>query len=90
MPDWLTSGSLPVILVIVVGMILIYAWVNWRLKIVQRNLHELGRSYYDKEKILIDDLKAGRITRGEYRRKHERLVSDMREESRKLTDGPPT
>jgi uncharacterized membrane protein len=89
MPDWLTSGSLSVILVIVVGLVLIYAWVNWRMKVVQRNLHKLGRSYYEKEKILIDDMKAGRITRDQYRKKHERLVSEMREDSRRITDGPP-
>jgi hypothetical protein len=90
MPEWLTSGSLPVILVIIVGFVLIYAWVNWRMKIMQRNLQKLGRSYYEKEKVIIDEMKAGRITRGEYRKKHERLVGEMREESRKLTDGPPT
>ena len=89
MPDWLTTGSLPVILVIVVGIVLIYVWVSLRMKMVQRDLHKLGQSYYDKEKVLIDDLKSGRLTRSEYRKKHERLVSEMRDESRKITDGPP-
>jgi len=75
--------------VIVVGLVLIYLWVNYRMKHIQRDLHALGKSYYEKERIIIDNLKAGRITEGEYRREHDKLVSKMREESRRLTDGPP-
>jgi hypothetical protein len=89
MPSWLTTGSAPVILAIVVGLVIIYFWVNYRLKRVQRELHTLGRSYYEKEQAILDDLKAGRITDSEYRKAHGRLVQQMREESRKITDGPP-
>ena len=89
LPSWLTSGSVPVILVIVVGLILIGLWINYRLNRVQRELHDLGKSYYEKEKMILEDFKAGRITEGDYRREHERLVREMREESRRLTDGPP-
>ena len=87
--SWLTSGSLPVILAIFVGLALIYIWVNYRMKRVQRDLHDLGRAYYEKEKIILDDLKAGRLTGSEYRREYKRLVDEMRRESRRMTDGPP-
>ncbi len=89
LPSWLTSGSVPVILAIVVGLVLIYIWVGWRMKHVRKDLHNLGRSYYEKEKVILNDLKAGRLTPGEYRKEHRRLVDEMRRESRRLTDGPP-
>jgi len=89
MPSWLTSGSLPIILVIIVGLIIIYIWINFRMKRIQRDLHDLGHSYYEREKVILDDLKAGRLTRGEYDREHKKLVSEMRRDSRRRTDGPP-
>jgi len=89
MPSWLTTGSIPVILAIVVGLVIIYLWVNFRLNRIQSDLHELGQSYYKKEQVILDDLKSGRLTQSEYRKEHQKLVSRMREESRKLTDGPP-
>jgi uncharacterized membrane protein len=85
--EWLTQGPVPVILIIVVGIVLLGAYINYHLNRVQRDLHELGKGYYEQEKILYDDLKAGRITRSEYRRKHEHLVNSMREDSRKISDG---
>jgi len=89
LPSWMTSGSLPVILLIIVGFILIGVYINFRLKRIQSNLHELGKSYYGKERVLLDDLQSGRISRRDYRREHERLVRDMRSESRKISDGLP-
>jgi hypothetical protein len=89
LPSWLTTGWVPVVGVIAIGIVIIYFWIDFRLKRIQRELHTLGRSYYDREKIIIDDLKAGRITQGEYRKKHSELVNEMRRESRKITEGPP-
>lgn len=89
LPSWLTSGWVPVVGVIVIGIVIIYFWLDFRLKRIQRDLHELGRSYYDRERVILDDLKAGRITQGEYRKKHNELVNEMRRESRKMTEGPP-
>jgi hypothetical protein len=64
-------------------------WINARLNRIQRDLHKLGHMYYQKEQELQDDLKAGRIGDGEYRKRHEALVREMREDSRRMTDGPP-
>lgn len=87
-PEWLTRGPVPVYLIIIVGIVLLFAYINYHLKHVQRNLHELGKGYYEQERLLFNDFKSGKMTRSEYRRQHERLVDSMREESRKLTDGP--
>jgi hypothetical protein len=89
LPDWLTSGPIPVILFILIGIILFLLYLNYRLKKVQRDLHTLGKSYYEKEKGLQDRFKSGLMTEREYRREHERLLSEMREDSRRMTDGPP-
>jgi len=86
-PPWLTSGPIPAILAILLGLVVLGAWVNFRLKRVQRDLHELGHAYYEKERIIYNDYKSGRFTEKEYRRKHEDLLGQMREESRKMTDG---
>ena len=86
LPAWLMHGPLPVILIIISGIILLGVYINYYLKRVQRDLSELGKGYYEEERILFNDFKAGRMTRSEYRRKHERLIDSMREESRKITD----
>ncbi len=89
LPTWLYSGPVPVILLIATGIVLIFVWLNFRLNRIQRDLHVLGKSYYEKDRSLIDNFKAGLITEKEYRREHERLVREMREDSRRMTDGPP-
>ncbi len=80
------DGSLQVILAVIAGIVLIGFWVNYRLKRVQRDLRNLGEGYYEQERVIMDRFKSGSMTRDEYEREHERLVSEMREESRKLTD----
>ncbi len=87
-PDWLTQGPVPVIMAIAFGVIVLLVYAHFHIKRVQRNLHELGKGYYEKERVIFNDFKAGLLTRNEYRRKHEQLVNSMREESRKFTDGP--
>ncbi len=87
-PAWLTHGPLPVFLIVLVVLVLLYLWVNYRLKRVQRQLHELGESYFEKERVILNDYKSGRITHSEYRKKHIELVDGMRSDSRKITDGP--
>jgi len=86
LPDWLTSGPVPVILLIIVGVILTGVWVNYRMKGVQSKLGELGQEYYRKEEVLLDDLKSGRLRQSDYKKEHDRLVGEMREDSRKITD----
>jgi hypothetical protein len=85
-PAWLTHGPMPVILIILIGIALLGVYINYYLNRVQRNLTELGKGYAEQERILFNDFKSGRITRSEYRRKHDQLVDSMREESRKFTD----
>ena len=86
LPSWLTSGPLPVILLIIAALVIRGFWVDYRMKKVQKHLGELGQEYYHKEQVLLDELKAGRITRSEYRTRHDRLVNEMRVDSRKFTD----
>ncbi|HDS30669.1 MAG TPA: hypothetical protein ENN67_06465 [Firmicutes bacterium] len=88
-PSWLASGPVPVILAIVVAIVVILLYVNYKIKAIQKNLHSLGKSYYEKEKIIIDRYKSGLMTDKEYRHEHERLLREMREDSRRITDGPP-
>ncbi|MCX6645185.1 MAG: hypothetical protein NTY09_02330 [bacterium] len=78
---------MPVILVIVIGIVLLGVYINYYLNRVQRGLQELGKGYREQERVLFNDFKSGRITRSEYRRRHEQFVNSMREESRKFTDG---
>ena len=75
-----------IILLICAGLVILGIWVNFRLKRVEKEMGQLGRSYYKKEEVLLNDFKSGRIRRSEYRREHERLVREMREDSRKITD----
>ncbi len=89
LPSWLGSGPLPVILVIVIGIALLLVYINFRLNRIQRDLHGLGKSYYEKEKAIHDRFKAGLLTEKEYRREHERFLREMRDDSRRITDGPP-
>ena len=70
LPDWLTSGSIPVILVIIIGILLIGVWVNYRMKGVQSKLGELGQEYYAKEEVLLNDLRSGRIRQSDYKKEH--------------------
>ena len=75
-----------IIIFICAGLVILGLWVNMRLKRVEKEMGKLGRSYYKKEEELLNDFKSGRIRRSEYRREHERLVREMREDSRKFTD----
>jgi len=75
-----------IILLICAGLVILGMWVNFRLKRVEKQMGNLGQSYYKKEEVLLNDFKSGRIRRSEYRREHERLVREMREDSRKITD----
>jgi hypothetical protein len=86
LPDWLTSGPWPVILAIAVLIFIVGFWINNRLNRVQRKLHELGKGYYQREEQIQNDYKSGLISEKEYRKRHDRLVQEMREESRKMTD----
>ena len=89
LPSWLVYGPIPVILIIIIGFVLLLVYINYRLKRIQRDLHVLGKSYYEKEKELQDRYKAGLMTEKEYRREHERFLREMRDDSRRITDGPP-
>jgi len=75
-----------IIICVLAGIFLLGLWIQFRLKRVEKNLRELGQSYYKKEEVLLDDLKSGRIRQSDYRREHARLVRAMREDSRKFTD----
>ena len=78
--------SSAIIIFICIGLVIFGLWVNFRLKRVEKQMGKLGRSYYKKEEDLLNDFKSGRIRRSEYRREHERLIREMREDSRKFTD----
>jgi len=88
-PKLFESGPLLIILLIVIVLIVIYIWINYRIKRVQRGLHDLGKSYYEKERELEVKYKSGLLTEKEYRLQHEDLLRNMRYDSRKMTDGPP-
>ncbi|HEX9745413.1 MAG TPA: hypothetical protein VGB30_08290 [bacterium] len=66
--------------------LIISVFVNWKINRVQNQLRELGKDYYEREKLIVDKYKSGKLTEYEYRREHNRLVSEMKEESRKFTD----
>ncbi|MFH1675431.1 MAG: hypothetical protein ABIC40_00295 [bacterium] len=89
LPKILQSGPLPIILLIIIILVLIYIWINYRMKKIQRDLHVLGQSFYEKERELHIRYKSGLLTEKEYRLKHQDLLRDMRNNSRKMTDGPP-
>lgn len=86
LPEWLISGPVIWILLAILLISILMLWINFHLKRIQKNLHELGKSYYKKEQEILGELKAGLISEEEYRKRHERLLSEMREESRRLTD----
>jgi len=65
MPTWLTSGPLPIILTIVLGIVLLGILINIRMKTIQRNLRAIGRAYYEKDKEVEEEYKAGLIDYGE-------------------------
>jgi hypothetical protein len=89
LPSWLKSGPVPIIIIVVLGLLIIGAWVNNRLNRVQKKLHDLGQSYYAREMRLQNDFKSGLMSENEYRKKHDRMVQEMREDSRRIADGPP-
>ena len=88
LPSWLTSGPIPIILIIAAALAILGVWVNAHLNRIQRRLHSLGKGYYKKEEQVLNDYKSGLIDEREYRRRHERLVQEMREDSRRMIDGP--
>lgn len=80
-------GTLPIVLLgIAIVVLIISVFVNWKINRVQNQLRELGKDYYEREKLIVDKYKSGKLTEYEYRREHNRLVSEMKEESRKFTD----
>ena len=87
-PSWLMSGPVPIILIVIIGLVLIGFYVNSYLKRIQKNLHELGKGFYEREIELQGQFKAGLISESEYRKRHDGMVREMREESRRMTDGP--
>jgi hypothetical protein len=87
--DQLASSPYLTATIVLLGIVLIGLWVNYRLTRVQKELHELGKGYYAKERDLENELKAGIINEGVYRKRHEQLLREMREESRRIADGPP-
>jgi len=88
-PHPLIAGFWTIAAIVAAGVIVAGIWINYRLNRIQRELHDLGKEYYAREQELIGEFKAGIISQSQYRKRHEALLREMREESRRMTDGPP-
>jgi uncharacterized membrane protein len=89
LPGWLTSGPIPIIALVALALVVGGVSLNFHLKRIERRLHKLGKDYYSKDQEILDKLKAGLITEGEYRKQHQQLLQEMRDIAIRLTDGPP-